>query len=567
MKRKQFLLPLAFLTVFVLNACGNNTQIAQESHDYPFYVNSPDNKKTINLTFFKGQKDIPYISLETLKDLLESTMADSGEKGFALSRTDSGQKVTFTRENKASASFDFLNDNITFSNYDLFNALPCSKTALDIDSSDDLDANNQNIYLQRQNDKGFYRPGAEMVLDLKDYDLSIYYQGGKGYVPLALASDFFFATYMPTLSFNGESAFLFPGSMKEFSDIYYQVSPKAVSAELSAFSYHELCLTLDHLYGLKKQHGINNFDTVFSQNGFKTDFLGTDPIKQDIAYEKLAYAVLADFHSNFVANSPFAGKESTPSKQEGITTYGSPSYLNKFAAFTKVGMAQATAFPQGCPSYQVIGDTAYVTFNSFVGLSQDYYLTAPNEEAADTFGICAYAHKQITNNSSIKNVVLDLSANTGGESRAALFTLAWFLGEASVSIQSAATGGVATTVYRADLNLDHVFDEKDTLEDKNLFCLISPMSFSSGNLVPSFFKNSGKVTLLGQNSGGGACNIQSLVTGTGTYLTISSQRVLSRVFNGSYYDIDQGVAPDYPIVNLNNFYDRTWLTNMIDSIK
>lgn len=561
------ILSLAFLTSFVLSACGKSNQISQENHEYPFYQSTLANKKTISLSFFQGIKDIPYLSIDTLKTLLESAMKDTGDEGYSLSKADSDKSITLTRENKASCCFDFDAGTISFSDYDLFNALPCAQGGLDIDTSDDLNAAKQYEYLQRQRDKGFYRPGAALVLNLNDYDIPIYYQDGQGYLPLTTASDFFFAVYMPTLAFNGESVFFFPGSIGDLSDVYYQVPAKGVSEELSAFSYSELCLTLDHLYGLKKQHGISSFDTVFTQNGFKADFSGTDPVKQDIAYEKLVYSVLADLHSNFVANSPFAGKEATPARQAGMTAYGSPSYLAKTAAFGKFGAAQAAAFPQGCPSYEVIGDTAYVTFDSFIGVSEDYYSKAPTADAADTFGICAYAHKQIVNNSAISNVVLDLSANTGGESRAALFTLAWFLGEADVNIQSAATNGVGTNVYRADLNLDHVFDEKDTLEDKNLYCLISPSSFSCGNLVPSLFKNSGKVTLLGQNSGGGACNVQPLVSGTGTYLTISSQRVLSRVINGSYYDIDQGVAPDYPISKISDFYDRSFLTSMIDSLK
>jgi hypothetical protein len=567
MKRKQRTLSLAFLALFALSACGNREQIPQENRDYPFYLNALANKKTINLAFFKGVKDVPYLSLNGLKNLLESSMKDGGDQSYALAIADLGKTVTLTRENKASCTFDFSAGTISFSDYDLFSALPCASSGLDIDTSDDLDSAKQNIYLQRQSTKGFYRPGAELVLRPKDYDLSLYYQGGEGYLPLTMASDFFFATFMPILAFNGEAVFLFANSLGDLSDTYYSVPTKAVSPELSAFSYHELCFALDHLYGLKKQHGISDFDTVFRQNGFQADFLGTDPVKQDIAYEKLAYAVLADFHSNFAANSPFAGKKSTPAGQAGVLAYGSPSYLSKMAAFSAVGAAQATAFPQGCPNYQVVGDTAYVSFNSFIDANEDYYSKAPTAEAIDTFGICAYAHQQITNNNAIANVVLDLSANTGGESRAALYTLAWFLGEANVSIQSATTGGVSTTVYRADLNFDHVFDEKDTLQGKNLYCLISPMSFSSGNLVPSFFKNSGKVTLLGQNSGGGACNIQPLASGTGTYLTISSQRVISRAFNGSFYDIDQGVAPDYPLTKLSSFYDRDGLTKTIDSLK
>jgi hypothetical protein len=566
MKRQQRILSLAFLMAFALSACGSGSQIPQESADYPFYQITLANKTTIKLSFFNGIKDVPYLSIDTLKSVLESSMKDGGESDYVLNKTASGKTITLTRENKARCSFDFSEGTISFSDYDLFSALPSASSGLDLDTSNDLDGAKQNIYLQRQSDKAFYRPGAELVLTPRDYDLAIYYQGGQGYLPLTMASDFFFATFMPVLAFNGTAVFLFANSLGELSDTYYSVPTKAVSAELSAFSYHELCFALDHLYGLKKQHGIGDFDTLFSQNGFKTDFLGTDPAKQDIAYEKLVYSVLSDFHSNFGGNSPFAGNKSTPSGKAGVLAYGSPYYLAKMAAFGEVGAAQAAAFPEGCPIYQVVGDTAYVTFNSFENTGEDYYAKAPTEEATGTFGICAYAHKQIVNNSAVKNVVLDLSANTGGESRSALYTLAWFLGEAMVSLQSAATGGASTTVYRADLNLDHVFDEKDTLQGKNLYCLISPMSFSSGNLVPSFFKNSGKVTLLGQNSGGGACNIQPLVSGTGTYLTISSQHVLSKVFNGSFYDIDQGVAPDFSISKLSSYYDRTALTGMIDSL-
>ena len=567
MKRQQQILSLAFLIAFALSACGKSDQVPQENVDYPYYESALAKKKTVNLSFFKGQKDIPYLSITTLQTLLESMMKESGDSTYALAKTSTGKSITFTRENKASCHFDFEAGTLTFSDYDLFSAIPCMSSGLDIDTSTDLNASGEGIYLQRQTTKAFYRPGTELVLTPKDYDIPLYYQGGEGYLPLTMASDFFFAPFQPTLAFNGESVFLFSGSMADLSDVYYQVTPKAVSNELASFSYHELCFALDYLYGLKKQHGISDFDTTFRQNGYQSAFLGTDPVQQDIAYEKLAYSLFADFHSNFVANSPFAGKESTPARSEAMLTYGSPSYLAKYDSFMKVRAAQNAAFPNGCPIYQVVGDTAYVTFDSFVSGDEDYYTTAPTADAVYTFGVCAYAHKQITSDSAVKNVVLDLSANTGGESRAALYTLAWFLGEAAVSIQSAATGGASTTVYRADLNLDHVFDEKDTLSGKNLYCLISPMSFSSGNLVPSFFKNSGKVTLLGQNSGGGACNVQPLVSATGSYLTISCERILSRCFNGSFYDIDQGVAPDFTISQLSNFYDRTSLTRMIDFLK
>ena len=37
---------------------------------------------------------------------------------------------------------------------------------------------------------------------------------------------------------------------------------------------------------------------------------------------------------------------------------------------------------------------------------------------------------------------------------------------------------------RCDANRDHEFDDNDTLGDRKLFCLVSPVSFSCGNFVP-----------------------------------------------------------------------------------
>jgi hypothetical protein len=66
---------------------------------------------------------------------------------------------------------------------------------------------------------------------------------------------------------------------------------------------------------------------------------------------------------------------------------------------------------------------------------------------------------------------------------------------------------MCTSTYRSDVNLDWVFDEKDTIADKNLFCLTSSASFSNGNYVSCAFKASGMVTLLGRTTAGGACTV------------------------------------------------------------
>lgn len=162
---------------------------------------------------------------------------------------------------------------------------------------------------------------------------------------------------------------------------------------------------------------------------------------------------------------------------------------------------------------------------------------------------------------------MDLSYNGGGAINAAVFLLCWFLGDAQVSITDPVTGAESTVAFRADVNLDHQYDSRDNLSDLELYCLISPESFSCGNLVPWAFKADGRVTLLGKTSGGGSCVVRRLSTSWGSCYQISGAKRISFVKNGAYYDVDRGVDPDYFIRDYNNFYDREALIKIINDLR
>ena len=284
----------------------------------------------------------------------------------------------------------------------------------------------------------------------------------------------------------------------------------------------------------------------------------------DKAIYRLLTEYLDDNHSKWHCFSYLAGD------QEGYSVTGtSRARMGVFKQ--RQEEARANYYPDGVPGYEEIGNTAYVTFDNFdvaVGSYEDYY--APEnvmELPDDTIGLIMKAHAQITReNSPIENVVIDLSANGGGIADTAVFTLAWFLGEASIGIQDAMTGAMSNSVYRADVNRDRVFDEKDGLGDRRLYCMISPFSFSCGNLVPCIFKESGVVTLLGRTSGGGACVVQPVCSAWGTSFQISGPRRLSFMKNGSFYDIDRGAEPDYTISTPEKYYDRQTLTDYINTL-
>ena len=162
---------------------------------------------------------------------------------------------------------------------------------------------------------------------------------------------------------------------------------------------------------------------------------------------------------------------------------------------------------------------------------------------------------------------LDLSCNGGGDADTAIFVIATFLGNGYGSLKNTMTGALATAVYNVDVNLDGKFDENDRgLTDKKLFCLTTSSSFSCGNFVPSVFKNSEQVTLLGRTSGGGSCVVLPMTTAYGTLFRISGPTRLAFTKNGSFYDIDQGAAPDFTLAFPETLYDREALTDYINSL-
>jgi C-terminal processing protease CtpA/Prc len=216
--------------------------------------------------------------------------------------------------------------------------------------------------------------------------------------------------------------------------------------------------------------------------------------------------------------------------------------------------------------YQKVGNTAFVTLDEFTFSRIGNYEIDCAQPLGDTIAIISAVHQAIIADEEIENVVLDLSCNGGGAVDAAIYTIAWMLGYCDFSIVNNITNSKSTITYKADVNYDHEFDEADSISNKNLYCLISPVSFSCGNLVPALLKASGNVTIMGKTSTGGACVVSNAVTADGTIFNISSPGQLATVKNGTYYSIDIGVEPDVYLSNIESFYNRAELTAYINTL-
>lgn len=556
--KKNIGLSFAFLSIALLASCGTNSnQVSIIDKEVKLYTVNVKNSTSFPLHFIGGANDIPFVDVKTAFAQYEEIMTSIMAGDYQGSLQNEGEAYSFVRDNGSSLSIDFKAKTLTYYHLEELYRNGSAETGNDILTCKTSNSAGEPSFFERVPSSSSFRAGqATITVDLGAKNIPLYYQNGVGYLPLATFSDFFFSPLGLFYVYNGANVFLMN---EDFADAdtqkeYYSTPQGERSSALADFTYHEFTAMLDTFYGLKKEKDITSFDDFFTNTGLKENLLSKDGLVADKALASLAWSYLGDGHTKYLRNSPYAGNAVTLT----VADYGNEEYLDLFDRITSVKAKRATVYPNGVPAYEVVGNTAFLTFDNFISTTEDarYYGAGPQENETDTIGRIAYAQKQILANPLIKNVVMDLSCNTGGDANAAIYATAWFLGTTHISLTNTVSGSLAMNAYRADTNLDRKFDDEDTPAGKRLFCLTSRASFSCGNLVPCTFKGSGKVSLVGENSGGGSCVVTMMALADGTIYRISGCRHLQKIYNGTAYDIDRGAAPDYPIGDLNFLFEN-----------
>ncbi len=597
--KKFFCLAAALSLVLSFASCGSSSPSGGDHRidgTYPFYIQG-QTIAGLPLHFLDGVNDLPYLEANDMVGLL-NLLFELFDSQMQIKISKSGSVVTCVRKNDTyhfdtPMTIDFERDLIRFEDYNVFLMKTRCSSILDVTSFNFFNNQGKPRLIKRMPPTYLPRFGDPLIIDFAKYGIDLPIRDGKYLIPLQTVSDIFIApTFLSCLYFNGKSVIFesdlskkgLPGN-EASRNLYYAGNRGERSAALAQFGYKELCMALDLLYGLKEQHGITSFDRLFQNQGavslsvsksvapnysLKSWLTGPSALDADKAIYHLIGDFLDDNHAKWLNFSYLVG-ENDAYQPNGAAR----ERLDANEKMYKAARESAIASGKAEMGYHEVDDTAFVTFDAFAvadAFQQDldkYYTDDPDIfPDDDTIGLIMKAHKKITReNSPVKNVVIDLSANTGGAADTAVFVASWFLGEATVSMKYTSTGALCSTSYRCDANRDHEFDEKDTLGDRKLFCLVTPVSFSCGNLVPSLFRESEKVTLLGKTSGGGACVVQFISSAWGTSFRISGPQRLCYMKNGSYYDIDQGARPDHSIENPADFYDRAALVTYINSLR
>ena len=579
-----------FIVFFMVISCANDAetkymvvQVPAEEKEKTYSVNvlnniiCKENLRGIDCLYFKeGAEDIPYVNIEELCNYYFTV--EYPEK----------YKVLITSKNNNYTStvlIDLTKRKIYFSNYDHYISQfysESSKTFFDLASVQ------ENDFIKIE--KSFNSWGAPIEVNFsgfEDFVLCAEIDGKLNYYVSLNTFGNLFTNYRYV--YNGKEEYGIDEIVNKIGNFYRfdeGTGKKMPSSALTDFTYNELCINLDLNYGLKELHGnkFDCFDSYFEYVGLKSKLLNPDPEIFCKAIWDLCEAYFSDNHSNFKFASYYCGYDIAKKFAERVET-GDENLLTGESLGKKIELyytARQNVYGEKVPGLEFSSDgkTAIVRFDEYTtyGASdlnaiinekttedicnsiKENYTAIQKDIKTEYYLYCV--NKMIKENPEVENVILDMSNNTGGSCRTAVATLAWMLGEVQTNITNSITGAKCSSVYVCDINADGKFDENDTIKDKKLFCLISPASFSCGNMVPAMLKSSDRVVLLGETSGGGSACVYDTMAADSTTFRISSRYVMSENKNGSNYDIDKGIEPHVRL-QPETLYDRETICSIV----
>ena len=356
------------------------------------------------------------------------------------------------------------------------------------------------------------------------------------------------------------------------------------SESLALDNYRGLCFDLDLNFGLKDFKGITSFDEYFTSKGRKNDLLSSNPEKYQDAIARMIYTDFDEMHSVGMDQSYYGDFDqgtyfsSKANDSEGFTGYMGTRNRNFITEIQR-----SAQLLNDRESYVVQNDTAVLKFDSFyfkdaLAYNDASYQTESYEKAQteyfkgwsnqNTYKSIAVAFNDILKNDNIKNVVFDISMNTGGEVRVMPLLSAFYDRDPSILVKNNIDGSIVDLHYEVDLNADGEYaTENDTFEGKyNFYFLTGGVSFSCGNAFPTMAKNSKKAKIIGEISGGGSCMVDAFITFDGlTFNTSSPYQFMLDNGDGSYVYNENGVPLDYQY-SLENAYDLAKLATFLGGL-
>lgn len=576
MKKKVYPL-LTLLPALLLVGCKTNSNNTTDDRNVvveDFLDKTVDcyigrSVSSITLRFFKENPNVPYIEPSTFlsKFYLVDTTCESNNSIY-----------TYTSENHY-ISIDPSNDILTISDLDYFA---------------DIGPRLVTLYTPIKADPTTYVGGIlpPMSYDLSEYGIHLYESESKAYVPLSTLSDCFSWTEGISVSYNEKDVYLVDGfnqyipyaQLSNYSNYFSVIgdTSKQRNGDLIDFNYRELCFSIDKLNGHPAQVliGKDNLDTYgldyLLTNRFpevKSLLNSKDRPKyvtgQYILFEILLYDgghghALYYPEENFDMNSYSSAVGNNSQTYElylQCNADNNTRYTTKWNAASKARVAafDNDQYANGRYNYWAwntdnkIGLISFPSFYIDYSMWQDHYVNGEDvsEHSGDSLAFIYDTLKCFKENN-IKNVVIDLTTNGGGDTYCLFSLISLITNKDSEFIVHDTAHNVDKIItYKYDSNFDGIFDENDCADefDFKYAVLTSAASFSCANAFPMYLKDEG-IMIMGEQSGGGSCCVGMLHTADGVPYRTSG---IWKLINHDYIEHDFGVSVDVSLVTENDY--------------
>ena len=450
-----------------------------------------------------------------------------------------------------------------------------------------------------------------VTLDFSPYDIDLRGDGTAVYFPFVTLADMYADLFYHYALCNGAKVVVADrdngDNAIDTQDADFSIEKLMAGTrteDLAAFSYGELCFVVDHFYGYP---GRSPYEASLKTNGLDKTLEASDEgkaVKQlllstnmtDLAagMDGLNIYLNDGGHSrgwkeSFILSNPdLPYKAAFPNLSALYEQEFYHSRLEKAVLIQLVSSLRNGIYSDAA-TYHKKGDTAICHLDSFSRVNyaawRAYYAgtgplpTMENGSEADMMVIFMNALTRANEDPEVKNLVIDLTTNTGGSLDLVVALSSIIYGESYTRSEFPFTGERAQWFYDVDRNLDGKFDEKDkeVHYDLNFCVLINRFCFSCANYFPSLCRDKG-LLLAGEQSGGGSCGICTYRTAEGFQYQLSSTR--GRLCDKDWKNIDEGISPHvviecegqmgatvdgetYKMPNMSKFYDLDYLSGII----
>lgn len=544
------------------------------------HISSTDSVN-VEFYFFNNNPDIPYLEIsDSVNKLMNTT---EYEISFANN--------TFTLKNRYNDSTFTLSTEgiVTFSDYAKFHATYENDDNCYID-----EFSTTSITCKKIKAKSSYTAPKEYKVDLSKFGFKPVKNGNKYYLPINVFHSFI-APDTGTYYFANDGEIYLYGIKEEMKPIVTSKAKTSYSNLKAFFEYNFNLFSLN----TEMYFGLKGFSRTLRYNNKVLNYLPDGVINAFASYKDkiINSKTIAEFDKNMTdmvsATMTDGGhtycrfKSIANNPSEYLEDSEEDTYLHNLE---DVGKAERKKRKDdGFNSYIYSFDTdedgkydiGYVTFDSFKikddeakGELSVQSIFRGSDGANSTLNKNADGYD--FKNYDIKDVVIDLSLNGGGNVSAEGYVLSWICGGiAQQTLKGTNGGGYSTFTYNFDVDGDGEYTSKDYLpDDVNVYLLISPCTYSAANALAfdTYLYNPNltrKVKFIGQQSAGGACSVTELCYLPSGFSYRLAGNDASIYPNKQTVCCEDGVNPTsgFQITEFTNIFNRTGPGGINDLVK